>query len=46
MFHVKHYNEQTWELFHVKHMDIYIRKKKWTDKPKGLSVHIPDLNKY
>jgi hypothetical protein len=45
MFHVKHYNEQTWELFHVKHMDIYTQKK-WTDKPKGLSVHIPDLNKY
>lgn len=27
MFHVKHYDEQTWELFHVKHMDIYKRKK-------------------
>ena len=35
----------SWELFHVKHMDKY-KHKKWTDKPKGLSVHIPDLNKY
>lgn len=32
-------------MFHVKHMDKY-KHKKWTDKPKGLSVHIPDLNKY
>jgi hypothetical protein len=27
------------------HGYIYTQKK-WTDKPKGLSVHIPDLNKY
>lgn len=45
MFHVKHYDEQTWKLFHVKHGYMY-KRKKWTDKPKGLSVHIPDLNKY
>lgn len=32
MFHVKHYDEQTWELFHVKHMDINKRKNGLTNQ--------------